>query len=158
MPPTPSLSSPPGRRACSLHAPTFSSISAAPIPPGGEALGGRADLTSRLGALGTDTPASPKLASWLYFVLSEGEGKLHRSSPPGVSQDEGVQEVCSVRRPRGCGPWGILLRRRRGQGKKLQDGATDKLEACASDGTDSGNGRGITCFCKAARRGGRGCS
>lgn len=76
------------------------------------------------------TPTSPKLESWLYFVRSEGEVKLHRSSPPGVSQDEGVQEVCSVRRPRGCGPWGILLRRRRGQGKKLQDGTTDKLEAC----------------------------
>ena len=89
---------------------------------------------------------------------SEGEGKLHHYPLPGVSQDEGVQEVCSVRRPQGCGPWGILLRRRRGQGKELQDGATDKLEACVSDGTDSGNGRGITCFSEAARRRGRGCS
>jgi hypothetical protein len=52
---------------------------------------------------------------------------------------------------------GILLRRR-GQGKELQDGATDKLEACVSDGTDSGNGRGITCFSEAARQRGRGCS
>lgn len=103
----------PRRRAClSACPPPFSSISAAPTPPGGEALGGRADLTSRLGALGTDTPASPKLASY-YFVRSEGEGKLHRSSPPGVSQDEGVQEVCSVRRPRGCGPWGIIWREKR---------------------------------------------
>ena len=68
------------------------------------------------------TLASPKLASWLYFVRSEGEGKLHRSSPPGVSQDEGVQEVCSVRRPRGWGPRGILLRRRRGQETKSNEG------------------------------------
>lgn len=57
----------------------------------------------------------------------------------------------------GLWPMGILLRRR-GQGKELQDGATDKLEACVSDGTDSGNGRGITCFSEAARRRGRGCS
>lgn len=86
------------------------------------------------------TPASPKLELWLYFVRGEGEVKLHRSSPPGVSQDEGVHEVCSVRRPRGCGPWGILLRRRRGQGKKLQDGATDKLEACLMGQTQAMGG------------------
>ena len=78
--------------------------------------------SQRLGALGTDTVlilASPKWASWLYFVHCEGEGELHRSSSPGVSQDEGVQverpcvgqvwEVCLVRRPQGCGPRGSCL-------------------------------------------------
>lgn len=43
----------------------------------------------RLGALGTDTVlilASPKWASWLYLVHRVGEGKLHRSFSPGVSQ------------------------------------------------------------------------
>lgn len=134
---------PQGRRGHAESMPLdFSSISPAPLPPEGGALGRwetrhHGSVPSAQSVL---TPASPKLELWLYFVRGEGEVKLHRSSPPGVSQDEGVHEVCSVRRPRGCGPWGILLRRRRGQGKKLQDGATDKLEACLMGQTQAMGG------------------